>query len=134
MFHLTEEAIYLRDYFNTWFKSLFKKVSNFDDFKQKISGYLILNIQESVQKRKLIKNHYNNDDVYIISGIYILTFAKDILNSKTILISGLLLEKYNDKQIFYLRHVLSSLKFNSFSFSVCTLIKSISEADYDKIL
>ena len=81
----------LHEYFNIFVAPAKKSITSFEVLKERISGYLNLDIQQSTTRKRLATIVKEGQRYYIIGGVYLSPFAKSIIDSGDF-IKGLLLD------------------------------------------
>lgn len=89
--HFNDNTKFLHEYYNTFVLPRSKDVHSLNSLKQKVKGYLLLNVEKCVKRRRLAKVMHDNSEHYIINGIFISNYAKSILQNENI-INGLFVD------------------------------------------
>ena len=82
---------FMHDYYSIFILPKNKDVHNFESFKKRVNGYLLLNVEKCSKRRRLTKITHEDAEHYIVNGIFISNYAKSILLNDN-KVTGLLLD------------------------------------------
>ena len=112
---------FIHEYYDLFMEKNNINVNSFESFKKSNKGYLKLNIQNVVKKRRLAKIIYKEKEEYILNGIFVSNYAKSILTENKI--SGLMVDTTWKVMSHYVTSILMAIIGNtgiplSFSFGL----------------
>lgn len=85
------DTFIINEFISLFLPQKVESLNSLAKLKQKMNGFLFLDIQKSKIKKKLVK-YSKEENSYIVGGIYVADYAKYLFNEHSKLINGLLLD------------------------------------------
>ena len=109
----SSESKSLQQYIDIWIEKEKKTINSLEDLKENINGYLKLTVQSQTGTRRAAKVKVNEQEMNIISGVYITPWARSILTENEGLVQGFLLDTTWAVMPFYVTAILMSSSYSA---------------------